>query len=322
MNAIEVLGLFIQVEKWNKAKKLPLYITYNFKIQKAIINGIQCLALNPQNELPNLSALKKQIKKIQEVEPLPVFLNLKTLSVYRKESLVKNGIPFVLLDKMVYLPFLGTLLTDAHLCSEKVNDRLTMSAQLLFIWIIYQRAHLFYISDAIEKLHFSNMTITRAYRQLLSTGLFEEQKDGRKIYLMSNNAKRELFKGMRPYLRTPIRSYGYIEKAAVNDKMIESGESALSRYSLLSTPSVTTYAIHKANVNNLSVQGELVDIDKQVILEVWDHDPFLFARENKIIDPLSLVISLLTSEDERVEMERDRLLDSIFDEKGETLWLV
>ena len=52
---------------------------------------------------------------------------------------------------------------------------------------MYQNTDKYYISEAISKLNFSNMTLTRAYRQLVNSGLFCEAKDVRKnifnIYL-------------------------------------------------------------------------------------------------------------------------------------------
>lgn len=316
MNAMKILGLTIQMEKWDMQNKLPLYITNNYFIQKAEINNVQCLALLPQNELPPLSTLKKQIKKIQNIEPLPIFLKLESLSYYRKESLISNGIPFILLDKIVYLPFMATLLTDIKPHSMKMNEKLTMSAQLLFVWILYQNTDLFYISDAVEKLNFSNMTLTRAYRQLLATGLFDEHKDGRRIYLTTNYSKKDLFEKMQPYLKTPIIRSGYIEKKDINVEMVESGESALSQYTLLNPPFVQTYAIDKVNTKNIAIGNELIDINNQIKIEIWDYNPLLFSKENQYIDILSLVISLLDSEDERIELEREALLIKLFNNGG------
>lgn len=65
MNAMEILGLTIQLEQWEKHRKVPLYITNTFLIQKATINGISCLSLSPRGELPTISALRNQIKKFK-----------------------------------------------------------------------------------------------------------------------------------------------------------------------------------------------------------------------------------------------------------------
>lgn len=104
MDTIKMLGLEINIRNWDKANQLPFYILNNFSIQNAIINDISCLSLTPCEELPNLSALKKQINVIREVEDLPIFLYLDSISNFKKQNLLDNKIPFILKDKMVYLP--------------------------------------------------------------------------------------------------------------------------------------------------------------------------------------------------------------------------
>lgn len=69
---------------------------------------------------------------------------------------------------------------------------------------MYQNTDKYYISEAISKLNFSNMTLTRAYRQLVNSGLFCEAKDGRKTYLTSIYSKKELYEKAKPYLTSQI----------------------------------------------------------------------------------------------------------------------
>lgn len=71
--------------------------------------------------------LKKQITIIKRVEDIPVFLNLNSISNFRKQNLLENKIPFILKDKMVYLPFMATLLTDEQ-CEENTKiEKLTLA---------------------------------------------------------------------------------------------------------------------------------------------------------------------------------------------------
>ncbi|MCD7892968.1 MAG: hypothetical protein LUG60_04620 [Erysipelotrichaceae bacterium] len=313
MNAIEILGLSIQFSPWDKQNKLPLYITNTFLIQKANINGILCLALTPQDEFPNISSLKKQMKKIQELENLPIFLKLDFMTDYRKTSLVQNEISFILTDKMVYLPFMYTLITNEH--HFAINEKLTKFSQLIFIWILYQNDKKYYMSNAIKDLHISNMTASRGFRQLINTGLFIEYKDGRNIYLITKYEKKELIDKISPYLKSPIIYTGYIDKKDINENMIISGETALSHYSFISTPQVTTYAIEKINTKNINIYNELIDSKNQVRLEVWFYNPYIFSNDNQYVDAISLILTLIDNQDERIAYERDQLLDAILNHK-------
>lgn len=315
MNAINALGLKLDVKDWNKSNQLPLYILNNFSIQKATFNDIDCLSLTPHEELPTLSALKKQIAVIKEIEDIPVFLNLNSLSHFRKQNLLENKIPFIIKDKMVYLPFMATFLTDEQ-CEENTKiEKLTLATQLLFTWILYQNTDEFYINEALETIHVSNMTLTRSYRQLCATKLFEEHKDGRKIYLTTHLNKLDLFNQMKPYLQSPIKKQGFIFNSDIDNHMILSGESALSQYTFINPPQMKTYAIDKVNSHHIAIQKEYYSQEEQVELQIWSYNPLLFSHDQKNIDKISLIISLLDSIDERLDMEIEQLLENIFSKK-------
>ncbi len=125
MDPIQFLGLSIQTEPWTKEKLLPLYITNTFSIDQADINGVSCLRLVPKGQLPSLPALQKQIQKIQAVEALPVYLELDSLSFYRKNSLLDQRISFLVKNKQAYLPFMGTVLIQESSVPKKLLIKLT-----------------------------------------------------------------------------------------------------------------------------------------------------------------------------------------------------
>ena len=302
MNALDILGLKINFKKWNKEKQLPLFILDKFLVQKAIINDIECLSLTPKGDLPTLPAFKKQISIIKEIENLPIFLQLDVISSFRRQNLLENKIPFILKDKVVYLPFMATYLTNTY-HEETTVEKLALASQLLFTWILYQNTNKYYISDAVESLDFSNMTLTRAYRQLCATQLFEEHKDGRKIFLTTNLSKVDLFNKMKPYLQSPFYTQGYILKKEITKDMILAGEFAFSQYTYINPPNLKTYAIEKKHIKNIKLQRECYSYDEQVELQIWKYNPLLFSQNSNSIDTVSLIISLLENIDERLEKE-------------------
>ena len=313
MNALDILGLKINFKKWNKEKQLPLFILDNFLVQKAIINDIECLSLTPKGDLPTLPAFKKQISIIKEIENIPIFLQLDAISSFRKQNLLENKVPFILKDKMVYLPFMATYLTNTQY-EEKNVEKISLATQLLFTWILYQNTNKYYVSDAVKSLGFSNMTLTRAYRQLCTTQLFEEHKDGRKIFLTINLSKVDLFNKMRPYLQSPFYTQGYILKKEITKDMIPASEFAFSQYSNLNPPKLKTYATEKKHIKNIKLQRECYSYDEQVELQIWKYNPLLFSQNRKNIDDISLILSLLGNEDERLDIEIENLLKKIFKE--------
>ena len=310
MNALDILGLKINLIKWNTEKQLPLFILNDFLIQKAIINDIECLSLTPKGDLPTLPAFKKQISIIKEIENVPIFLQLDVISSFRRQNLLENKIPFILKDKMVYLPFMATYLTNTY-HEETTVEKLALASQLLFTWILYQNTNKYYISDAVESLDFSNMTLTRAYRQLCATQLFEEHKDGRKIFLTTNLSKVDLFNKMKPYLQSTFYTYGYILRKEITKDMIPAGEFAFSQYTYINPPNLKTYAIEKKHFKNIKLQREYYSYDEQVELQIWKYNPLIFSQNKKNIDTISLIISLSGNIDERLEKEIEKLLAQI-----------
>ena len=313
MNALDILGLKLNYTKWNKEKQLPLFILNDFLVQKAIINDIECLSLTPKGDLPTLPAFKKQISIIKEIENVPIFLQLDAISSFRRQNLLENKIPFILKDKIVYLPFMATYLTNAQYGDKNV-EKISLATQLLFTWILYQNTNKYYVSDAVKSLGFSNMTLTRSYRQLCATQLFEEHKDSRKIFLTTNLSKVDLFNKMRPYLQSPFYTQGYILKKEITKDMIPAGEFAFSQYTYINPPNLKTYAIEKKHVKNIKLQRECYSYDEQVELQIWKYNPLLFSQNKKIIDDISLILSLLGNKDERLDIEIENLLKKIFKE--------
>lgn len=315
MNTIKQLGLNITYNTWDKDNDIPLFISNNFNIQSCIINGIECLCLIPYGELPNLNALRKQMEYIQAVDDKPIFLMLDNISTFRRDNLIENNISFILKDQMVFLPFMATILTNKKGNEIKVVDKLTTTAQLLIIWILYQNNDRYYISDALDSLNTTNMSLTRAYRQLVSTKLFNEHKDGRRIYLTTNLNKIDLFKSMKPYLKSPVVKEGYIFNKDINTDMYKAGDSLLSDLTFISKPRLPIYAIHKINVKKLKILDELIQYDVQTKIQVWDYNPLIFSKDNKTIDNISLITSYLNDEDERIEKEIEQLLEVTLGER-------
>lgn len=313
MNTLDILGLTINFKKWNKEKQLPLFILNDYLIQKAIINDIECLSLTPKGDIPTLPAFKKQISIIREIENIPIFLQLNAISLFRKRNLLENKIPFILKDKMAYLPFMTTYLTNTQY-EDKSIEKISLSTQLLFTWILYQNTNKYYVSDAVKSLGFSNMTLTRAYRQLCTTELFKEHKDGRKIFLTTSLSKVDLFNKMKAYLQPTFYSQGYILKKEITKDMILAGEFAFSQHTHLNPPKLKTYAIEKKHSKNIKLQRECYSYDEQVELQIWKYNPLLFSPNPKNIDVISLILSLLGKEDERLDIEIENLLKKIFKE--------
>lgn len=293
-----IFGLSIRCESWDKKSILPLYIASNYQFYTAYIENIRCIVIIPIEELPTLPSLKKQIQKIRVIDDVPVVLYSKTISFYRRKSLLENHIPFIT-DKQVFLPFIGTLLLDEKE-PEKIKDKFVYSTQLLFLAYMYNHEKMAYVSDFSKYLPFTAMTLSRAVKQLEMTDLFLVYKVGVNKVIESKYSYKELFERIQHYLLTPVRQVGYMDQSLVTDHMILAGESALSEISMLNPSRIKTYAVYEKDFDKTQLIDELIDPDVQVKVEIWAYDPQLFTHTN-IADTLSIVLSLKVNKDERIE---------------------
>ena len=293
-----IFGLSIRYEPWDKKSILPLYIVNSYQFYTAYIENIRCIVIQPIEELPTLPSLKKLIQKIRVIDDVPVVLYSKTISFYRRKSLLENHIPFMT-DKQVFLPFIGTLLVDEKE-TEKIKDKFVYSTQLLFLAYMYNHEKKVYVSDLSKSLPFSAMTLSRAVKQLEMTDLFLVYKDGVNKVIESKYSYKELFERIQHYLLTPVRQVGYMDQSLVTDHMVLSGESALSEMSMLNLSRIRTYAVYEKDFDKTQLIDELIDPDVQVKVEIWAYNPHLFTHTN-IADTLSIVLSLKENKDERIE---------------------
>lgn len=301
-----IFGLSIRYESWDKKSILPLYIASNYQFYTAYIENIRCIVIIPIEELPTLPSLKKQIQKIRVIDDVPVVLYSKTISFYRRKSLLENHIPFIT-DKQVFLPFIGTLLVNEKE-PAKIKDKFVYSTQLLFLAYMYNHEKKAYVSDLSKYLPFSAMTLSRAVKQLEMTDLFLVYKVGVNKVIESKYSYKELFERIQHYLLTPVRHVGYMDQSLVTDYMILAGESALSEISMLNPSRIKTYAVYEKDFDKTQLIDELIDPDVQVKVEIWAYDPQLFTHTN-IADTLSIILSLKENKDERIEEVLEDILE-------------
>ncbi|MDO5301791.1 MAG: MarR family transcriptional regulator [Tissierellia bacterium] len=294
--AKNLFGIPVQYERWDQQGSLPLYIADGYDFSGIIIGKKRAILIKPRGKLPTLPALKKQIAKIQTLDNVPVILDLDGISPYRRKSFIENNIPF-LTPKQIFLPFMGTMLTEEN---ENKTHRFVFSTQQLLLLYLYSNKKQLYLSEAAKILPFTPMTLSRAAKQLEGTDLFTITKDGVKKVMEAKVDRAELFQKSKAFLSNPARQWGYIDKKDVTSDMVIAGETALSEKTMLNPPRLATYAISQKNFNKGKLEKELIDPHQQVQLELWAYDPKLFSRKNTA-DSLSVALSFEGNHDERIE---------------------
>ena len=306
------LGIDAHAELWSGTAGLPYYLNDRYEFKKVALDGVHCLFLTPKGELDTLSALKKHIAKVHEIEPLPIVLELGSITAWRRKSLIGARIPFVASDCQIYLPFLGIALIERYKAAAPPGEILMPSSQLLLFRYLYQAEPELYTNGTADSLGLSAMQISRAVKQLKALGLVSVRKDGVRMVISGMGGdRRDLFEMARPHLLNPVRRKVYTEFSEIPDGVPQSGLSALSELSMLNPPAVKTFAFF-GKAGELAGTDTLVDSNTQVEIEVWRYAPALLSDSPGIVDTLSLIASLQADGDERVEQSVEEALSKLW----------
>lgn len=301
-----IFGLPVKYEEWSNKSFLPLYLIEKYKFYEAFIDDNRCIIVKPESgESDSVPSVKKHIDRIKKIENVPVVLYFDSLSHSKRQSLMENKISFIT-DKQAYLPFVGAILTGRDEIKEK-TEKFTISAQMLFLLYIYGENKRLYVSEAVKKLPYSNMTLSRAVRQLEASELFDVSKDGVNKIIESKYSRRELFEKAEKFLSSPVIKSGYAEKLKLNAGFYPAGETALSKKTLLNDGNIVTYATDAKKTDKSILSDELINPETQIRLELWAYEPTFFSNDNTA-DSLSVVLSFSASGDERIQTACEELI--------------
>lgn len=307
-------GTSFQMEQIIKIKGLPMYITARRLFYVVKDDDVSFILVKVAgNEKYGVIALDKQRKIIEEKSECPVVFWFEKLTKYQRDSLIGHKIPFVADGFQLYLPFLGVAIQNTFKNKSEVKiDKMMPITQSLFLYLIYNcNGKKVMKKDAAEFLGVTKTSITRASEQLEKMGLIRQEMSGKEYYMWTELSGYNLFIKAKDYLINPIQSVITTEKSEILVGLPASGETALSEYSMINPSRIKYVAIDKKLAKNhvFEKQDESwVDNSKLVRVEFWKYDPKLFEREGKV-DPISLYMTLLAVEDERLEGALEEMME-------------
>ena len=309
---LKTLGIRVTYEKpaW---QDMPLFIEEKYSLKSVSIDGVPAVFVYSKDNLEDAETLKKHLKRIEtECHAYPVLI-LANLSTRERHYLIDRRIPFVVENKQIYLPFMAISMQQR--CSEESIERteLSPSAQVLFLYFIYQGARALSASEIQKGAKLSKIAISRAGRELVSKGMLKEKKEGKRMLLFSDLCPKALFETSKAELLNPVKRSVFVDKNLLGTELFVSGHSALSSLSMLCEEEVPCFAANSISKWEGSSTGRLCDAGKQARVEFWRYDPSRLSS-GKEVDPLSLALSLQDDSDERVEQALEGMLDDLWRE--------
>jgi len=309
----ENLGLLSHLKPWGKEKGLPYFLRDRYKFYECELLSQPWLVMAARDEEEVTPAtIRKHIGQLQKKWGHEVLYLHPAISTYNRKRLIEQKISFVVPGNQMYLPVLGVDLREyvRSKRTEKVK-KVSPSTQALVLSLLYD-----WPKDGVtpshlaNKLGYASMTMTRAFDELEASGLADVSMKSRERVLRVEGDKEKFWEKCLQHLRSPVRKRVKVQAPYDQYPLPFAGELALSCFSMLAAPPQPYYAVSGELWKTMQREWQIGELsfhsENSVVIEVWKYPPELFATKEKV-DPLSLYLSLLESNDERIEMALEEL---------------
>ncbi|MDY0235300.1 MAG: helix-turn-helix domain-containing protein [Gudongella sp.] len=301
----------ITIKPWLKNNIFPVFLRNSYNFYEMMILGTFCILIEIIDEMPGIDKLQKHIKQIEKLTDHQIVLLYKEISRYRRKSLIENRIPFVIEDGQMYLPFLGLDLKKAQEQVENEVKNFTTSAQLAYLYFLYNKQDIVNMTEFAEKFGFTKMTASRALNDLYQANLITYEIGGKtgRSKKYKRIADPDYFLKGRIYIKSPVKKTVYAKTTPLG--ALTAGFDALAKLSMLNAPENPVIAVSRQQYDKEKIEiikNKDVIRDAQLVeLQIWDYDPKLFS-DKLHVDLLSLYASLKEENDERVEQALEEVL--------------
>ncbi len=305
---------------WNEAMSLPMYLqnTYVF-MEVSLLGHSYILFFSPDGETEeSVSKIRKHVDILQRYYGQNIIYLTEGITSFKRRDLIEQRVNFIVPGMQLYLPLAAIDFRETYKkTGESEKHSLSATAQSVVLMYLYGQIGSDVLSKQVMKLlGISKNNVSRAFNELISLQLVNAKKVGRNKVLSFYLDKSELWKKAQPYLINPVKKRVWADNQQLKNiqelKLIKSGESALSEYSMIISPRTPTYALNLKEWNTIKRLFHIQESfkhDEASEVELWRYEPSILSK-NKIVDPLSLVLSLDT-DDERIEIVKDEILEEV-----------
>ena len=298
-----------------RAPSLPSFLSRTYSLHEGHIAGRRCIFLVTTNNTATPSDVAKHVALVRPAVDAIVVFVAPSLSAHNRSRLIGQRVPFVVPGKQLYIPDLAMDLRERFRTPKaRRTAGLSPAAQAVLFHRLLRLDETATTPSLIAvQLHYSAMTIGRAFDDLVGAGLAQTDRFGRERRIRFQTEGRQLFDAAHDLLRSPVRTEKFIRDVHAAPPLKHAGESALAELTDLSPPPLPTFAVAASDWKSVAQACEFVQTDRDGashIVETWSYDPAaLFAAQT--VDSLSLYAQFHDHRDERVSMAAEQLLDGV-----------
>ncbi|HSX87816.1 MAG TPA: helix-turn-helix domain-containing protein [Pseudomonas sp.] len=313
---MEVLGLHVSIAPWPEASELPFYLQDTYEFAAIELLGQRYVLLRARDAEQGASELRKRLDKLVELSGVTGIFVAQEMNSYQRKRLITQHVPFIVPGNQLYLPDLGLDLREYFRTRQLPSDKgISPATQALLISALLNpwRTEV-HPAELGERLGYTPMTLSRAVKELVAAGLAEVVGKGRERWLHFKHGPRDTWQRALPLLRSPVgkRLWLWPEPQLFEQARL-AGESALAQQSLLSEPAAREFALSAEQWKLMQHKGiQLLPRQEPgaVVVQVWRYSPGIIEGD-RLVDPLSLILSLQDVHDERVRQAMDDLQEQL-----------
>ncbi len=286
-----------------KSVKIPYVLSAQFDLYAGFLSGVEIVFALSKAESTPLGYRRAQELLRKETGRIVVMV-IPGLSPMHTHRMVEKGIDFIVPGQRMYMP--SVFIDLGGRVTGKSTGQIPPAAQLI---VLYHLEVASLNGNDAKKISsvtgYSYLTVTRALKWI-SDNVFPLRSEGRR-QLLDFPPYKETLEAFKPFFRNPVLKTIRTEDELAGIEGIYAGEYALGEMSMLSPNGICKAVDKEAAVN--------VDEDESAFnsIEIWMYPPSALSR-NGVCDKISLLLSLAGNEDERIQMELERI-------KKEVKWL-
>ncbi len=313
----EILSAEISPIPWDEGKRLPFFLRSLYAFFAVQVLEASCLLMLDRNEQEQSPAnIRKHMDQVQaEWDGEIVYVRARITS-YNRKRLIEHKLPFVVPGNQMYLPMLGIDLREHFKKLRTQTHQFSPSTQALVIHVLLHGTikRVFTPVEMAGRLGYSAMTMTRAFDELESADLGEIFIKGRERCVRFSESAKDTWAKAQPFLRSPVKKRGYIKPLNDDPPGPCAGLTALADYTMLAEPANPVIALSGGDWKSLKQGHRVKEFPSPepgaLEIEVWSYAPSLFAK-GKVVDRLSLYLSLKENRDERVEAALEEMMKGL-----------
>ena len=289
-------------------EKLPLMYKGRYIFYDMQMVGAKWIGLKPKYDI-KLVDVRVDYKLIMRTLKSNCVFLFNSVTFYKKEKMHDEGIPFVIKDKQIYLPFLAIVLSSHGENGIKPVSKISFLTQKMVLVAMYEKWKGVSATEAAKRLEVTRMSASRCFDEIQYLGINILDMSGKTRLICVPNDIEALWKDIKDKLRSPVIKTYALSKDVKLDKL--GGISALCEYSMLQDNVYPTYVITKKDIVKSGIREmEPVYFGEDIGSLVLEVGYFINFNNNNIEDPFSIILSLSQEDldDPRVDLSIKEML--------------